>query len=609
MSGFYVGPIQDSLAERQEGLDIVPSSTGEVLGATWDQAGAEMIGPRLWTQVRRSMRDTGYFAPPGGMPWRIGEPAPTITAEEANKDYTLPGMQKFTAPVSRETAHEIFEEHQRRLERESIIGRRNGGVMTGQAAQFLTSVVSGLRDPVNLAASFIPVAPAAKVAAALAAQGGMLGRAGVRAGIGAASGAAGAAILEPVNYGLMQQEQSDWTMGTAAMNVALGAAMGGVLHTGFGAVSDIRALRGADAGASALDSVTESVRRMAPESREAAMRQGIDDLTNGRAVHAEEIARAAELARMADDVQARAGRLAAMEADAPLVAEVRTIADGMRGGIRQRGAAPVSMLEFIGERGGVQEQGGDLRAIGADKHFVPGQGRIVRRTGMTLDYAREAAEEAGYLRPNSTIADFLDAVAEEVAGRRVFLPHEVAAAAERRAARVADRDSDRMEDYRTLVRSMANEYGERLSDADADHAAMLTMDGMHPDEAIRAATLGEDLRVSGLLNEIRGEADSIRVQADLDSASIDRRLEQLARDIDALRAFGEPKDGSTEAQFAALDKMQTELDTIIASERAGARLSADQERMLRDLDAAAKEAEGTAKAIQEAGFCAATRGG
>lgn len=595
MVGFYFGDPVDSRSLREAGLDVVPSSAGEVNEARFVGGVVENPVYRSLVQDARGARDTGWsFA--AGVPVPVGEPAPLMSAVDANKEFKLPGMVPFSAPVSRETAQEIFDAHQRRLARENAIERRDGGFLSGQAVGFGVQVLAGLLDPLNVASAFIPVVPEAKIAAALAGASGAFGRAGVRAGVGAVEGAVGAAALEPLNYALDRANQNDWTMGNAAMNIALGGAMGGVLHSGVGALRDWRA------GPAAR------VAELTPETREMAMRGAVAQAVESLPVRVGEAVDASRLAAAVDAVEQRAARVEAMAADMPRVAEVRTIADELRPRIGRGEAAPVSLLEFIGQKGGVIDQGGDLKAIGADTHFVPGQGRIVRKAGMELDYMREAAEEAGYLRPNSTIADLLDAIAEEVAGRRVYLPHEAVAANERRLARMSDREQEVAANYRAEVSRLAEDYGVGLKPAELDHAVMLTMDGMHPDEAIRAATVGTDLRATGFIDDARAEAEAARNLAAQGALDIDMRLAEAARAIDELRKSGGDPDGVLARQMADIEKMQGELDAIVDAERASGRFSPEQERILREFDDAAKMAEGDAKAMEAAGFCAAVRG-
>jgi predicted RNA methylase len=59
---------------------------------------------------------------------------------------------------------------------------------------------------------------------------------------------------------------------------------------------------------------------------------------------------------------------------------------------------PLSLSEFIAASGGIRDESGELRARDLHNHFIPGIGRLVRKTGMTHEQALEAATEAGYFR-------------------------------------------------------------------------------------------------------------------------------------------------------------------------------------------------------------------
>jgi hypothetical protein len=593
-SGLYYGEPVDSVAERAAGLDIVPTVSGEVLGATARQTWEDNIGVSALRIGERNARQDGMTLDAFGLPVQGPPREQTIlTAEDANKKFKLPGMTPFTSPIPEDVAGDIYEERRQRLIRENTIARRETGIGTGMAAQFATSALVSLLDPINVAAAFIPVIPEAKVAAWLADASGALGRAGVRTGVGAVSGAAGMAMLEPFNYARDAAEHNDWTMSSALMNIALGAAMGGALHPLVGNFT----------------AQERAFRALAPETREAAARVSLAALDEARPVRAAEVVEASQAARAAQELTQRAAQIDKMAADAPRVAEIRTIADDARsvvGPRANRESAPVSLLEFIGQKGGVQEQGGDLIAIGADTHFVPGQGRIVRKSGMTLDYAREAAEEAGYLPPNSTVRDFLDAVAEEVSGRRVYLPHEVAAANDRRMARLSEREQEKVGAIRSEILSLTDDYGIRINDAELEQAMILTMDGMHPEEAIRQATIGSDLRATGFLDEATDGIDSAARIAQSDG--INPLSEAFDQELTALRERAPVAEGSVEDQLARATADMDKYDAILKAERDAERLSPTDEANLAAAADRAKLFEGDAKAMEAAGFCSAMRG-
>lgn len=80
-----------------------------------------------------------------------------------------------------------------------------------------------------------------------------------------------------------------------------------------------------------------------------------------------------------------------------------------------------SLLRFLTSIGGLRDNG-DLRAMDAHKKFVPGGGMLMRRdgTGRSLDYARSRAAECGFLSHDSDVNDLLNAINEELHGRRQY---------------------------------------------------------------------------------------------------------------------------------------------------------------------------------------------
>lgn len=80
-----------------------------------------------------------------------------------------------------------------------------------------------------------------------------------------------------------------------------------------------------------------------------------------------------------------------------------------------------SLVEFIREKGGVKDEGGDLASREIDAERKPFQKRVINNeTGLPADTLREAAAEAGYLPKQSSINDFLDAIDKEVRGEPVY---------------------------------------------------------------------------------------------------------------------------------------------------------------------------------------------
>ena len=127
--------------------------------------------------------------------------------------------------------------------RAEVLSRAAPGFGTG-ALRLGAGLVASLFDPINVASAFIPIVGEARYARMLGQAAGGLGRAGVRAGVGAVEGAAGAALVEPLVYGLRRDLQDDYSMADSLANIAFGAVGGGILHAGGGAARDV--LQGAD---------------------------------------------------------------------------------------------------------------------------------------------------------------------------------------------------------------------------------------------------------------------------------------------------------------------------------------------------------------------------
>lgn len=153
------------------------------------------------------------------------------------------------------------------------------------------------------------------------------------------------------------------------------------------------------------------------------------------------------------------------------------------------GAKPQSLIDFLIRRGGVQDQGGELKALDAQLvHFQKG-GRLVNPRGLTPDYAREAAEEASFLKPGSTPADLYNALGEEISGRPVYRISEQAEGDARASMeREAGRNENALANARMDALIAQDTERLRLSPREVDRAAeFIVGHGMSPHEAVLAA--------------------------------------------------------------------------------------------------------------------------
>jgi hypothetical protein len=413
--------------------------------------------------------------------------------------------------------------------------------------------------------------------------------------VGAIEGGVGMAALEPFAYARDMAEHNDWTMGGAAMNVALGSVMGGALHPVVGRFSRQEREFG--------------MPRVSPEAHEAGVRDAVAAVVQDRPTVAAQVIEAVEAGKARQDL-AQAARMGDA-ADASLVAGRAPGLADVR--LREDLRAPESLMQFLASKGGIQEQGGDLAAIGAESFFVSGGGRVVRKTGMTLDYAREAAEEAGFIKPNSTIADFLDAVAEEVAGRRVYRGEDIEIARQRAELRHVQYDGDVVNAHRADVGDIAEAYGVQLSRTEVNTAIQGILNGDHPEQAVRDAIMAREVSdYPGMAREGMNRLGQMQRDAEgmaIDGASAPNPRVTVADAELARLAEAAPKtDGPLADQIAAAQKDITNLDVIVNAERKAERLDANAERLLKEADERAALAESDAKAMEAAGFCMAVRG-
>lgn len=85
---------------------------------------------------------------------------------------------------------------------------------------------------------------------------------------------------------------------------------------------------------------------------------------------------------------------------------------------KRKSGQPMDLLEFIAHRGGIKEDSNELSTIGLKKN-IPFLPKLIHEGGMHLDYAREAAKEAGYGDFN-TIREFLDALRNSAHGQKIY---------------------------------------------------------------------------------------------------------------------------------------------------------------------------------------------
>lgn len=226
----------------------MPFYTGGPIGPNPEQVSLDDFKSSVWQSTATAIEDTFKGNPTTlAYDWlqlkrandgdRLDQHEATMLARQSGVTLDVPESGYTAAALSM-----LVQRKQDEIRRADIMARAPGGFLpttTRIAAQLAT----GLTDPLNIAAGFIPVVGEARYASMLARAGeSAVSRLGTRVAVGAAEGAVGVGAMEPLAYGMHQQLQDDYHMTDSLMNVAFGAALGGALHGGGGLLVD--ALRG-----------------------------------------------------------------------------------------------------------------------------------------------------------------------------------------------------------------------------------------------------------------------------------------------------------------------------------------------------------------------------
>nr|VFK12022.1 MAG: hypothetical protein BECKLPF1236B_GA0070989_10293 [Candidatus Kentron sp. LPFa] len=181
-----------------------------------------------------------------------------ISWEELS-DPSPSGERMVTEPYAA-LVHDARKEEARRRD----ILRRGPGGFWGGATRLSGALTGALLDPVNLTMMFMPVVREARYARMMAGMGKPL----ARTTRGAAEGATFMALTEPLVLRAAELEQADYTALDSLQNIAFGAAFGGALRAGGGALLD--------AG-----------RAIAPRLRGQHFRAAVQDVAEGRRMDAD----------------------------------------------------------------------------------------------------------------------------------------------------------------------------------------------------------------------------------------------------------------------------------------------------------------------------------
>lgn len=316
-------PTPNSRALRRYGSSLLPATFGETAGAAFEDptlAPAELLGEQQERERAEGTfpeEGTPFMVGPGGvttLPAPIGEQvvpeadlSPMMSVETLQEDYGHLGLS-FDQPMRKRTAELLAEQARAQRLRQDIIARGPRGV-AATAGQFGAMLARAAIDPLNIASAFVPVVSQARFAGIAA----RFGTTRARLLTGAIEGTAGAAIVEPFVYALSKEQQLDYEMSDAIVNVAFGGILGGGLHAVAGRVGD-------------------ALSRQRPPAREAALRAGVAQMAEGRRVDVEPVFRADAPrpgfeSRFADEAGREFDRLFAAAQAAAQTPRARTLAE------------------------------------------------------------------------------------------------------------------------------------------------------------------------------------------------------------------------------------------------------------------------------------------
>lgn len=160
---------------------------------------------------------------------------PLLTREQAQEEASQKGLaiQNLPDQISRKGFDFLAERQYQAKKRNDIIERGDD-----TTASLLGGLVGSFIDPINIASSFIPVGKIGQLATWASKARAPLANIGAKAAVGAIEGVAGAAIIEPLNYGLSQELGDDYTSYNSLMNIGFGAVLGAGLHAGVAAAGE-----------------------------------------------------------------------------------------------------------------------------------------------------------------------------------------------------------------------------------------------------------------------------------------------------------------------------------------------------------------------------------
>lgn len=313
-------------------------------------------------------------------------------------------LLEFDSPMTKQEASALYDQKRAEAVRNAILEASPKGVVP-TLAKLGAGVLNQVTDPLEVGTMLIPFVGSAGRAASIA----RFGRVGGRASVGAVEGMLGAAVTEPIYYGLSTSQQLDYTAREALLNVGAGLILGG----GIGTVAGVFARRPVDANkiAKSIEPDNPLTTTVEPE-----------DLPSIKTMSESEALEAARTARsnVLKTHDLLGGKVTADMAIRQMVNDLGIDVSLKSPRIPKR---PPTLSDFIRARGGINDSDptyrGELAAfdIQGRAAYTNAKGTMVNgisnpTSGVDADEMARAAAEAGYITNRDT-NELFEAIAQE----------------------------------------------------------------------------------------------------------------------------------------------------------------------------------------------------
>ena len=195
-----------------------------------------------------------------------------LDRDELNKQYGYLGLV-FEKDTRAGLVDYLVERKKLENERAEIISRGPDSKLA-KSFFFLESLGTSFLDPINLAASFVPIVRETRFANMVARSGKNVAR--MKKGF--IEGFVGNTAVEPLVYGVAKSEQANYDVYDSFANIAVGGFIGSAAHVGFGRIGDfIAEKRG-------KPNIYQKLAAISPENQQALLRYSVGKVLKGEKV-------------------------------------------------------------------------------------------------------------------------------------------------------------------------------------------------------------------------------------------------------------------------------------------------------------------------------------